>query len=117
MCPAGEERPRTIELPPLVVRAAAEEAQPELCAPPMPEESEPSPAKSTRTPVTVPAPEPRTASFDGERVRLEWNWKTEGAKSAGGARTLAVTDITAVTWQPTAGVRAARSMRCGPRTA
>ncbi|KUJ43656.1 DUF4429 domain-containing protein [Streptomyces sp. NPDC093228] len=45
-----------------------------------------------------------TASFDGERVRLEWNWKTEEAKSAGGARTLAVTDITAVTWQPTAGL-------------
>ena len=33
------------------------------------------------------------ASFDGENVRLEWNWKTEEAKSAAGARTLALTDI------------------------
>ncbi|GAA3838773.1 DUF4429 domain-containing protein [Streptomyces chiangmaiensis] len=45
-----------------------------------------------------------TASFDGEHVRLEWNWKTEEAKSAGGARTLAVADLTAVKWQPTAGL-------------
>ncbi|MGW3911567.1 DUF4429 domain-containing protein [Streptomyces sp. NPDC005070] len=45
-----------------------------------------------------------TASFDGERVRLEWNWKTEDAKSAAGARTLALVDVTAVEWRPAAGL-------------
>ncbi|MET8135735.1 MULTISPECIES: DUF4429 domain-containing protein [unclassified Streptomyces] len=45
-----------------------------------------------------------TASFDGERVRLEWNWKTEDAKSASGARTLALGDIAAVEWRPAAGL-------------
>ncbi|MCW7946953.1 Tat pathway signal sequence domain protein [Streptomyces hygroscopicus] len=45
-----------------------------------------------------------TASFDGEHVRLEWNWKTEDAKAAGGARTLAVAGITGVEWQPAAGL-------------
>ncbi|GGS50967.1 DUF4429 domain-containing protein [Streptomyces violaceus] len=45
-----------------------------------------------------------TASFDGERIRLEWNWKTEDAKAAAGARTLALTDITGVEWQPAAGL-------------
>jgi hypothetical protein len=45
-----------------------------------------------------------TASFDGERVRLEWNWKTEEAKSAAGARTLALADIQAVEWQPSVGL-------------
>ncbi|MEU6578084.1 DUF4429 domain-containing protein [Streptomyces sp. NPDC046805] len=45
-----------------------------------------------------------TASFDGDQVRLEWNWKTEDAKSAAGSRTLAVGDITVVEWQPAAGL-------------
>ncbi|MDT9700350.1 DUF4429 domain-containing protein [Streptomyces sp. P17] len=45
-----------------------------------------------------------TASFDGERIRLEWNWKTEDAKAAAGARTLALTDISAVEWHPAAGL-------------
>ncbi|MFH9013871.1 DUF4429 domain-containing protein [Streptomyces sp. NPDC017943] len=45
-----------------------------------------------------------TASFDGERIRLEWNWKTEDAKAAAGARTLALTDVTGVEWQPAAGL-------------
>ncbi|MFF7307763.1 DUF4429 domain-containing protein [Streptomyces sp. NPDC008137] len=45
-----------------------------------------------------------TASFDGERIRLEWNWKTEDAKAAAGARTLALGDITGVEWQPAAGL-------------
>ena len=45
-----------------------------------------------------------TVSFDGERVRLEWNWKTEDAKAAAGTRTLAVTDLTAVEWQPASGL-------------
>ncbi|WP_306320413.1 MULTISPECIES: DUF4429 domain-containing protein [unclassified Streptomyces] len=45
-----------------------------------------------------------TASFDGEHVRLEWNWKTEEAKSSAGTRVLALTDITAVEWQPAVGL-------------
>ncbi|WP_405644561.1 DUF4429 domain-containing protein [Streptomyces sp. NBC_00019] len=45
-----------------------------------------------------------TASFDGERVRLEWNWKTEDAKAAAGIRTLAVTDLDAVEWIPAVGL-------------
>ncbi|WP_432056997.1 DUF4429 domain-containing protein [Streptomyces sp. bgisy022] len=45
-----------------------------------------------------------TVSFDGERVRLEWNWKTEEAKAASGARALALTDIAAVEWLPAAGL-------------
>ncbi|GGT13834.1 DUF4429 domain-containing protein [Streptomyces chromofuscus] len=45
-----------------------------------------------------------TASFDGEQVRLEWNWKTEDAKSSAGPRTLAVGDIAAVEWHPAAGL-------------
>lgn len=45
-----------------------------------------------------------TVSFDGERVRLEWNWKTEEAKAATGTRTIAVTDVSAVEWQPAIGL-------------
>lgn len=45
-----------------------------------------------------------TASFDGEQVRLEWNWKTEDAKATAGPRVLAVTDLTAVEWHPAAGL-------------
>ena len=45
-----------------------------------------------------------TASFDGEFIRLEWNWKTEDAKAAAGARTLAVAELVAVEWQPAAGL-------------
>ncbi|MFF0788027.1 DUF4429 domain-containing protein [Streptomyces spiralis] len=54
-------------------------------------------------PVSVAAGD-GTASFDGEQVRLEWNWKTEDAKAAGGARSLAPADITAVEWVPAAGL-------------
>ncbi|MER5535689.1 DUF4429 domain-containing protein [Streptomyces mirabilis] len=45
-----------------------------------------------------------TASFDGEHVRLEWNWKTEDSKSAAGARSLALTDLTTVEWYPAVGL-------------
>ncbi|MBD0844582.1 MULTISPECIES: DUF4429 domain-containing protein [unclassified Streptomyces] len=45
-----------------------------------------------------------TASFDGERVRLEWNWKTEDAKAAAGSRSLRLPDILAVEWHPAAGL-------------
>ncbi|MFE9923995.1 DUF4429 domain-containing protein [Streptomyces sp. NPDC005774] len=45
-----------------------------------------------------------SASFDGERIHLEWNWKTEDSKSAAGARALALSDITAVEWLPAGGL-------------
>lgn len=45
-----------------------------------------------------------TAAFDGEHIRLEWNWKTEDAKASAGPRTLAVADVVAVEWQPAAGL-------------
>ncbi|MFI8235882.1 DUF4429 domain-containing protein [Streptomyces sp. NPDC085866] len=45
-----------------------------------------------------------TAGFDGEQVRLEWNWKTEDAKAATGPRTIPLGEITAVEWQPAAGL-------------
>ncbi|MFI5549878.1 DUF4429 domain-containing protein [Streptomyces sp. NPDC051738] len=45
-----------------------------------------------------------TASFDGEHIRLEWNWKTEDAKAAAGSRSLTLTDIVAVEWHPAAGL-------------
>ncbi|MEU0031848.1 DUF4429 domain-containing protein [Streptomyces sp. NPDC006335] len=45
-----------------------------------------------------------TAAFDGEHVRLEWNWKTEDAKASAGPRTLALADIVAVDWQPAVGL-------------
>ncbi|POX56110.1 Tat pathway signal sequence domain protein [Streptomyces sp. Ru71] len=45
-----------------------------------------------------------TANFDGECVRLEWNWKTEDAKAAAGTRTLALGEIEAVEWLPAVGL-------------
>ncbi|MFI5685799.1 DUF4429 domain-containing protein [Streptomyces sp. NPDC051636] len=45
-----------------------------------------------------------TAGFDGEHVRLEWNWKTEDAKAAAGARTIPLAGITGVEWYPAAGL-------------
>ncbi|UUU22334.1 DUF4429 domain-containing protein [Streptomyces sp. DSM 40750] len=45
-----------------------------------------------------------TASFDGEHIRLEWNWKTEDAKAAAGTRTLPLPDIAAVEWHPSVGL-------------
>ncbi|MFJ8533244.1 DUF4429 domain-containing protein [Streptomyces sp. NPDC093591] len=45
-----------------------------------------------------------TATFDGEHIRLEWNWKTEDAKAAAGTRSLALADIVAVEWHPAAGL-------------
>ncbi|MGW0705185.1 DUF4429 domain-containing protein [Streptomyces sp. NPDC002643] len=45
-----------------------------------------------------------SASFDGEHVRLEWNWKTEDSKAAAGTRQLALRDIEAVEWHPSVGL-------------
>ena len=45
-----------------------------------------------------------TAGFDGERVRLEWNWKTEEVKAVTGPRTIPLEDVTGVEWRPAAGL-------------
>ncbi|MFI1941744.1 DUF4429 domain-containing protein [Streptomyces purpureus] len=54
-------------------------------------------------PITIGAGD-GTVTFDGERIRLEWNWKTEESKSAGGARTIALADVDAVEWLPAVGL-------------
>ncbi|MFJ9029377.1 DUF4429 domain-containing protein [Streptomyces sp. NPDC102274] len=59
----------------------------------------PSPA----LPITVSAGD-ASITFDGERIRLEWNWKTEESKSSGGPRTLALSEVEAVEWLPSAGL-------------
>ena len=45
-----------------------------------------------------------TVSFDGERIRLEWNWKTEESKKSGGPRTIPLADLAAVEWFPSVGL-------------
>ncbi|MFD3520632.1 DUF4429 domain-containing protein [Streptomyces sp. NPDC058653] len=45
-----------------------------------------------------------TASFDGEQIRLEWNWKTEESKSSRGMTTLTIDDVDGVEWRPSAGM-------------
>lgn len=45
-----------------------------------------------------------TASFDGARLQLEWNWKTEESKKSGGPRSLDLAEIEAVEWQPSVGL-------------
>ncbi|TVL92044.1 DUF4429 domain-containing protein [Streptomyces sp. SAJ15] len=45
-----------------------------------------------------------TASFDGERIHLEWNWKTEESKRSSGACSFSVADVHAVEWLPAAGL-------------
>ncbi|MER7045785.1 DUF4429 domain-containing protein [Streptomyces jumonjinensis] len=54
-------------------------------------------------PITVGAGD-GTVSFDGEQIRLSWNWKTEESKSSGGARTILLMDVEAVEWRPSAGL-------------
>ncbi|MFI6286513.1 DUF4429 domain-containing protein [Streptomyces sp. NPDC051018] len=45
-----------------------------------------------------------TVDFDGEQIRLSWNWKTEESKSSGGTRTIDLGDVEAVEWQPSASL-------------
>ncbi|MCX4823275.1 DUF4429 domain-containing protein [Streptomyces sp. NBC_01142] len=54
-------------------------------------------------PITVGAGD-GTATFDGERIRLEWNWKTEESKTSGGSRTFGLEDVEAVEWLPSIGL-------------
>ncbi|MBB4892253.1 hypothetical protein FHS39_001264 [Streptomyces olivoverticillatus] len=46
-----------------------------------------------------------TVSFDGERVRLEWNWMAEEGKKSAGPRELPVRDIDSVEWLPATGLQ------------
>ncbi|MFJ9109307.1 DUF4429 domain-containing protein [Streptomyces sp. NPDC102283] len=45
-----------------------------------------------------------TASFDGESVRLTWNWKAEESKTAGGPTTFPLSRIAGVRWMPSIGL-------------
>ncbi|MEV7292013.1 DUF4429 domain-containing protein [Streptomyces microflavus] len=45
-----------------------------------------------------------TASFDGETVRLTWNWKAEEAKTAGGPVSFPLSRIAGVRWLPSIGM-------------
>ncbi|MEU9623507.1 MULTISPECIES: DUF4429 domain-containing protein [unclassified Streptomyces] len=45
-----------------------------------------------------------TASFDGETIRLTWNWKASEAKSSGGPVAFPVSEVTGVHWLPAIGL-------------
>ncbi|KUJ69212.1 Tat pathway signal sequence domain protein [Streptomyces albus subsp. albus] len=45
-----------------------------------------------------------TAFFDGEQIRLEWNWKTEQSKKSAGTRTFSLADLDSVEWLPAIGL-------------
>ncbi|MFJ6011741.1 DUF4429 domain-containing protein [Streptomyces sp. NPDC092952] len=45
-----------------------------------------------------------TASFDGETVRLTWNWKASEAKTAHGPVVFPVAEVTDVRWMPAIGL-------------
>ncbi|MDA8371640.1 MAG: DUF4429 domain-containing protein [Nocardiopsaceae bacterium] len=45
-----------------------------------------------------------TAVFDGERIRLEWNWMTGESKASAGPRQLHVGDLAGVEWYPNHGL-------------
>jgi hypothetical protein len=44
-----------------------------------------------------------SATFDGEAVRLSWNWVTEESKKSAGSRSLNLSEIEAVEWQVGSG--------------
>ncbi|MER5729424.1 DUF4429 domain-containing protein [Streptomyces sp. NPDC002138] len=54
-------------------------------------------------PITVGAGD-GTVSFDGDRVALEWNWKTEESKRSAGPRDFRAGDLRSVEWFPAAGI-------------
>ncbi|MFH8515148.1 DUF4429 domain-containing protein [Streptomyces gelaticus] len=45
-----------------------------------------------------------TASFDGETVRLTWNWKANDVKTSGGPVAFPVSEVTDVRWMPAIGL-------------
>ncbi|MFF9570707.1 DUF4429 domain-containing protein [Streptomyces sp. NPDC014685] len=44
------------------------------------------------------------ASFDGEIIRLTWNWKTNDSKLSGGPVSFPLSDVAAVHWAPSSGL-------------
>jgi hypothetical protein len=56
-----------------------------------------------------------TAHFDGETVRIEWNWLAKESKSAAGTAHISLTDIAAVEWLPQSGFSYGY-LRSAPRT-
>ncbi|MFJ6697864.1 DUF4429 domain-containing protein [Streptomyces sp. NPDC091272] len=57
-----------------------------------------------------------TASFEGDGVRLSWNWKAEESKSSGGPVTLPLSEITGVEWLPAIGLENGHLRFLTPRT-
>lgn len=53
-------------------------------------------------PVTATAGD-GSATFDGERVRITWNWSAHHSKKSAGIQVLALTDIADVEWSPVTG--------------
>ncbi|WP_067825704.1 DUF4429 domain-containing protein [Actinomadura kijaniata] len=45
-----------------------------------------------------------TATFDGARIRLEWNWMAEEAKTKAGPREFALGDVAGVEWSRQSGM-------------
>ncbi|MFD7612888.1 DUF4429 domain-containing protein [Streptomyces sp. NPDC059828] len=45
-----------------------------------------------------------TVAFDGEQIRLEWNWKTDDTKASAGPQVLDLAEVTAVEWLPATGL-------------
>ncbi|MET9696136.1 DUF4429 domain-containing protein [Streptomyces sp. NPDC006529] len=45
-----------------------------------------------------------SVSFDGDRIALDWNWKTEESKRSAGPRDFRAADLRSVEWFPAAGI-------------
>ncbi|MBG0814056.1 DUF4429 domain-containing protein [Planomonospora sp. ID82291] len=45
-----------------------------------------------------------TATFDGDSVRLEWNWTVESTKKSAGPQRIPLSELTGVEWIPAAGL-------------
>lgn len=45
-----------------------------------------------------------TASFDGDTIRLAWNWKAEESKASSGASTFPLSEVSGVRWLPAIGL-------------
>ncbi|GAA1270852.1 DUF4429 domain-containing protein [Sphaerisporangium rubeum] len=45
-----------------------------------------------------------SATFDGERVHLNWNWATESGKRSAGSQEFSLRDVAGVDWTPSAGL-------------
>ncbi|MFF5210032.1 DUF4429 domain-containing protein [Streptosporangium sp. NPDC000396] len=45
-----------------------------------------------------------TATFDGESIRLEWNWMADEGKKSAGPQQFALKDLASVEWIPSAGL-------------